>query len=96
MFFLKAKLMVTAKNINYLKTSQISDFVKHYLGIKNRNFRILKDYYTPVENLINSMTRQPFVRGRILYYSFQSLFQALDSQNMFRVYEVITRNEKEG
>lgn len=64
MLYSKATLMETAENVSYLKIPQISDYIEHYweTKIETSEVRILTDDYAPVENLINPLTGQPFVR----------------------------------
>jgi len=64
MFYSKATLLETAKNTDYLKIPQISGYIEHYqeTKIEAPDVRILTDDYAPVENLINPLTGQPFVR----------------------------------
>ncbi len=63
-FYSKANLLDTAGNASYLKISQISDYIEHYweTKIETSEVRILTDDYAPVENLINPLTGQSFVR----------------------------------
>lgn len=60
----KVNLLERAENASYLKIPQISDYVEHYweTEIETSEVRILTDDYAPVENLINPITGQPFVR----------------------------------
>lgn len=64
MFYAKEVLRDAVENSTYLRIPQISGYVEHYLEIpiETSDTRVLTDDYAPVENLINPLTSQPFVR----------------------------------
>ncbi len=63
-FFSKPALFDMAQNVSYLKVPQILEYIEHYweAEIETSEASILTDDYAPVENLINPMTGQSFVR----------------------------------
>lgn len=63
-FYPKATLREIVKKTDYLKIPQISDYIEHYweTKIQTSGVPILTDDYAPVENLIDPLTGQPFIR----------------------------------
>lgn len=88
-FYSKTSLMETAQNVSYLKIPQFSDYVEHYWEpeIKTSEVPILTDDYAPVENLINPLTGQPFVREE---NQSSVIVEAIENPNTWRGIATIT------